>query len=70
MNRPLHEDRPRCRSPFPVLLALLGMKIMAEAWYRTLAGGGARPDVIAPMHERKYDVRPMMAEYMRWRKEG
>ncbi len=40
------------------------------SWTEHVPGGGARPDVIDRMHERKYDVRSMMAEYIRWRKEG
>ena len=61
MNRPLHEDRPRCRSPVPVPLALCQQSLQ---FTRTRRGP------IDRMHERQYDVRPMMAEYIRWRKEG
>ncbi len=41
-----------------------GMKIMAEGWYRTVAGPKAREDVIAAMHDKSYDVRTMMRAYI------
>lgn len=47
-----------------------GMKIMAEGWYRTIAGSDAREDVIEAMHDRDYDVEKMMREYRRWRRDG
>lgn len=45
-----------------------GMKLMAEAWYRTLAGNRAKEDVIANMHRRSYDVDAMMRQYLAWRR--
>ncbi len=45
-----------------------GMKLMAEGWYRTLAGPSARQDIIDRMFARKYDVKPMMRRYIRWRR--
>lgn len=45
-----------------------GAKIMAEAWYRTLAADDARQGVIDAMLSRDYDVNPMMDEYLAWRK--
>lgn len=42
----------------------LGMKIMAEAWYRTVAGKSARPDVIKRMRDKSYDVDKMMRAYL------
>lgn len=45
-----------------------GGKIMAEAWYRTLAGDDVREDVIEAMHARKYDVDALMDEYLAWRR--
>lgn len=47
-----------------------GMKIMAEAWYRTIAGDQAKEQIIKRMHERDYDVQQMMREYIQWRREG
>lgn len=47
-----------------------GMKIMAEAWYRAIAGSDAREDVIEAMHDRDYDINAMSREYRRWRREG
>jgi hypothetical protein len=41
-----------------------GMKIMAEAWYRTLAGDEARPDIIERMHNRAYDTDAITREYL------
>ncbi|MHC4991901.1 MAG: hypothetical protein ACYTGC_13070, partial [Planctomycetota bacterium] len=46
----------------------LGMKIMAEAWYRTLAGEHADEKIIARLHERDYEVETMMRDYVRWRR--
>ena len=47
-----------------------GMKIMAEGWYRTVAGRKVREDIIAKMHERDYDVVAMMSQYLAWRRGG
>ena len=47
-----------------------GMKIMAEGWYRTLAGRKVGEDIIAKMHERDYDVDTMMRKYLDWRRGG
>ena len=41
-----------------------GMKLMAEGWYRTVAGGDARQDIIDRMHDRDYDVEQMMEDYL------
>ncbi|MCH8878650.1 MAG: DUF3179 domain-containing protein [Planctomycetes bacterium] len=41
-----------------------GMKIMAEAWYRVLAGADARQDTIDRMHRRTYDVGKMARDYV------
>lgn len=46
-----------------------GMRIMAEEWYRALAGAGARQEVIDAMHAREYDVEAMMRAYFEWRRE-
>ncbi len=45
-----------------------GAMIMAEAWYRTLAGGEARQGIIDALHERTYDVDAMMNAYLAWRR--
>lgn len=44
-----------------------GGKIMAEAWYRAIAGNEVREDLIKAMHARGYDVDTMTAEYLNWR---
>ena len=46
-----------------------GMRIMAEEWYRALAGAEARQEIIDAMHAREYDVEAMMQEYFDWRSE-
>ena len=46
-----------------------GMRIMAEKWYRALAGAEARQEIIDAMHAREYDVEAMMQEYFAWRRE-
>ena len=48
----------------------MGMKVMAEHWYRHLAGPDAREDVIARMWDRDYDVDTMMRDYLAWRRDG
>jgi len=45
-----------------------GSKIMAEAWYRSLAGDDARQHIIDALHERAYDVDTMMDDYLAWRR--
>jgi len=47
-----------------------GGKIMAEAWYRALAGDDAQERIIEAMHGRSYDVDAMMNEYLAWRADG
>ncbi|MFQ5744500.1 MAG: hypothetical protein ACE5HV_13055 [Acidobacteriota bacterium] len=44
-----------------------GMKIMAEAWYRMLAGADARQEIIDALHARSYDVEAMIQDYRTWR---
>ena len=44
-----------------------GMRIMAEEWYRALAGADAREEIVDAMHAREYDVDAMMQEYFAWR---
>ncbi|RMH24130.1 MAG: SGNH/GDSL hydrolase family protein [Planctomycetota bacterium] len=46
----------------------LGMKLMAEHWYRALAGDEAREDIIERMHARSYDTDAMMRRYLAWRR--
>lgn len=45
-----------------------GAKIMAEAWYRTLAGKDTRDNIIEAMHARNYDVDALTREYLDWRR--
>ncbi len=45
----------------------LGSKLMAEAWYRSIAGDAARQDIIDGMHARDIDDDAMMREYLDWR---
>jgi hypothetical protein len=47
---------------------LTGTKLMAEHWYRHVAGSDARDSVIAALHARDYDYREMMREYLAWRR--
>lgn len=46
-----------------------GMRIMAERWYRALAGADARQEVIDAMLAREYDVDSLMREYFAWRRD-
>jgi hypothetical protein len=45
-----------------------GMKIMAEAWYRTVAGDLAQQEIIDRMHAKDYEVDKMMDTYRIWRR--
>ncbi|MFQ5411809.1 MAG: SGNH/GDSL hydrolase family protein [Phycisphaerae bacterium] len=45
-----------------------GMKIMAEAWYRTLAGARADGKIIRRMHARSYDIDKIMRAYRKSRR--
>ena len=45
-----------------------GAKIMAAAWYRSLAGDQAREEIIGAMEARSYDIDAMMAQYLAWRR--
>jgi hypothetical protein len=45
----------------------VGSRIMAEAWYRSLAGEAADQDIIDALHARSYDVDQMMNDYLAWR---
>ncbi len=46
----------------------LGSKLMAEAWYRSIAGDDVRQDIIDTMHAREIDDDVMMNEYLDWRR--
>ncbi|MCH8054348.1 MAG: hypothetical protein IH895_09820, partial [Planctomycetes bacterium] len=46
-----------------------GMKIMAEAWYRALAGADARQGTIDRMQRRNYDVGQMARDYLASRRD-
>jgi len=46
----------------------LGSKLMAEAWYRSIAGAAARQDIIDAMHGREIDDDAIMNEYLDWRR--
>lgn len=47
-----------------------GMKLVAEAWYRTLAGSQASQAIIDRMHARTYDVEKLRRDYLRLRVPG
>jgi len=47
---------------------LMGNKIMAEGWYRALAGPDAREGVIDALWEADYDYRRMMRDYLATRR--
>lgn len=47
-----------------------GMKIMAEGWYRTVAGSNAKQAIIDRMYARSYDVSAMMRAYINMRREA
>ena len=45
----------------------LGMKIMAAAWYRTIAGVDARDDIVEKIFDQSYDITAMTRQYLAWR---
>ena len=45
-----------------------GGKLMAEGWYRALAGEMARQEIIDAMHARSYDIDALMGAYLVWRR--
>ena len=47
---------------------VVGTKLMAEHWYRHIAGTDAREDIVERMQDRDYEIRPMMQEYLAWRR--
>lgn len=51
-------------------LSQRGMKIVAEAWYRTLAGSQASQAIIDRMHARDYDIEKIRRDYLRLRQPG
>jgi len=65
---PTRDNFPECFEEDRLHPNEQGMKIMAEGWYRTLAGDDAREDVIERMWKRDYDVDRMMQEYLAWRR--
>lgn len=47
----------------------LGYKIMAEQWYRTLAGDQVKESVIKNLYDQEYgDWRTIMEDYLSWRR--
>jgi len=47
----------------------LGYKLMAEHWYRALAGSDVKEDVIENIHNKDYgNWRDIMEEYLAWRR--
>lgn len=45
-----------------------GSKIMAEAWYRALAGDDARQEIVDRLYGTVYDVDRMMDDHLTWRR--
>jgi hypothetical protein len=48
----------------------LGSKLMAAAWYRSIAGPDTREDIVARAMERDYDDEALMRDYLAWRRDG
>ncbi|MCH8851934.1 MAG: DUF3179 domain-containing protein [Planctomycetes bacterium] len=46
-----------------------GLKIMAEAWYRVLAGADARQNIVDRMYRRTYDVEQLARNYLASRRD-
>lgn len=46
----------------------MGTKLMAELWYRRIAGSAAKEAVFAALSEREYDIRELMRNYLAWRR--
>ncbi len=67
---PTRDAFPKCYDDDELHPNEMGMKIMAEGWYRTLAGDGARDDIVQHMWDRDYDVVAMMRAYLASRRTG
>lgn len=65
---PTHLDHPAAFTDDGIHPNERGMKIMAEQWYRTIAGDDARASVIDALHAKRYDVDAMMRTYIRKRR--
>ena len=65
---PTRDRYPECVAADGLHPNGLGMKIMAEGWYRTITGPETRPDIIDRLHARDYDVETMMRAYVRRRR--
>jgi hypothetical protein len=61
---PTRDRYPECFAEDGLHPNELGMKIMAEGWYRTIAGPEARPETIDRLYGRDYDIETMMRDYI------
>ena len=65
---PTRDGYPDCFDEDGVHPNELGMKIMAQGWYRTVAGPDARQDIIDDLYATDYDVEAMMRRYIQRRR--
>ncbi|MHC4384343.1 MAG: DUF3179 domain-containing (seleno)protein [Planctomycetota bacterium] len=61
---PTRDRYPECFAEDGLHPNELGMKIMAEGWYRTIAGPETRTDIIDRLRARDYDIETMMRAYI------
>lgn len=65
---PTRDAHPDAYTEDGIHPAQLGMKIMAEHWYRALAGGAARQDVVDRLYATDYDIETLMTDHLNGRR--
>ena len=61
---------PGCYLEDRVHLNEQGVKLLAEAWYRTLTGSQAREEIVQAMYADSFNIDRMMRDYLEWRRGG
>jgi hypothetical protein len=65
---PTRDARPEAFEEDGLYPSQLGMKIIAERWYRVLAGDGARREVVDRLYATDYDIETLMTDYINGRR--
>jgi len=65
---PTRDAHPDAYTDDGIYPGQLGMKIMAEHWYRTVAGAGARQEVVDRLYTTDYDIETLMTDYLNGRR--
>jgi len=65
---PSRDCHPDCFTADGLHPNAVGMKMLAQAWYQSLAGASAKQAVVDTLWARDYDVDQMMRDYLAWRR--